>query len=161
MSDQKQLMVKIVMDAWNVHLARTGKLLDQLTDEQLQNEVAPGRNTGTYLLGHLVAVHDALSPLLGTGPKLYPQLEEPFIKQPDKSGLEKPSVKELRNYWNEVNNKLAGELSKFSADEWLQKHTSVSEEDFAKEPHRNRLNVLISRTNHLAYHFGQLSFLKP
>jgi uncharacterized damage-inducible protein DinB len=161
MSDQKQLMVKLVLDAWNVHLARTGKLLEQLTDEQLQNEVAPGRNTGTYLLGHLVAVHDALSPLLGTGAKLYPQLEEPFIKQPDKSALEKPAVKELRNCWNEVNNKLSGELSKFSADEWLQKHTSVSEEDFAKEPHRNRLNVLISRTNHLAYHFGQLAFLKP
>ncbi len=161
MSDQKQLMVKLVLDAWNVHLARTGKLLEQLTDEQLQNEVAPGRNTGTYLLGHLVAVHDALSPLFGTGTRLCPQLEEPFIKQPDKSELEKPSAKDLRNYWNEVNNKLSGELSKFSADEWLQKHTSVSEEDFAKEPHRNRLNVLISRTNHLAYHFGQLAFLKP
>ena len=161
MTDQKQLMVKLVLDAWNVHLARTGKLLDQLTDEQLQNEVAPGRNTGTYLLGHLVAVHDALFTLLGTGTKLYPHLEEVFIKQPDKSGSEKPSVKELRNYWNEVNNKLANDLVKFSADEWLQKHMSVSEEDFAKEPHRNRLNVLISRTNHLAYHFGQLAFLKP
>lgn len=161
MSDQKQLMVKLVLDAWNMHLVRTGKLLDQLTDEQLQQEVAPGRNTGTYLLGHLVAVHDALFLLLGTGEKLYPQLEEVFIKQPDKSGSEKPAVNELRNYWNEVNNKLAGDFTKFSADEWLQKHTAVSEEDFAKEPHRNRLNVLISRTNHLAYHFGQLAFLKP
>lgn len=161
MNDQKQLMVKMVLDAWTVHLARTEKLLEQLTDEQLQEEVAPGRNTGTYLLGHLVAVHDALSPLLGSGTKLYPGLEEPFIKQPDKSGLEIPSVKVLRSYWQEVHQKLSLELSKFSADEWLQKHTSVSTEDFAKEPHRNRLNVLISRTNHLAYHFGQLAFLKP
>ena len=161
MNNQKELMVKLVLDAWNTHLVRTGKLLDQLTDEQLQKEVAPGRNTGTYLLGHLVAVHDSLFPLLGTGEKLYPTLEEIFIRQPDKSGSEKPEVKELRNYWNEVNNKLANDFAKFSADEWLQKHTSVSEEDFAKEPHRNRLNVLISRTNHLAYHFGQLAFLKP
>jgi len=42
----------------------------------------------------------------------------------------------------------------------LHKHTSVSEEDFAKEPHRNRLNVLTTRTTHLASHYGQLIFLK-
>ena len=33
----------------------------------------------------------------------------------------------------------------------------VSDEDFAREPHRNKLNVLISQTNHLSYHPGQLS----
>jgi hypothetical protein len=37
---------------------------------------------------------------------------------------------------------------------------TVSPEDFAKEPHRNRLNVLISRTNHMANHIGQLLLLK-
>ena len=81
-------------------------------------------------------------------------------KSPDKSGLERPSVKELKDYWNEVNRALENHFNKFTVDEWLQKHTAVSEEDFLKEPHRNRLNVLISRTNHLAYHLGQLAFLK-
>jgi hypothetical protein len=47
-----------------------------------------------------------------------------------------------------------------TAEQWLEKHTSVSDEDFAKEPHRNKLSVLISRTNHLANHIGQLLFLK-
>ena len=35
-------------------------------------------------------------------------------------------------------------------------HSAVSEEDFVKEPLRNRLAVLASRTNHVSYHGGQL-----
>jgi hypothetical protein len=36
----------------------------------------------------------------------------------------------------------------------------VTEEDFANEPHRNRLAILLSRTSHASYHLGQLMFLK-
>jgi len=35
------------------------------------------------------------------------------------------------------------------------RHTAVSEEDFEREPHRNRFTVLLGRTTHLAYHLGQ------
>ena len=160
MTNQNELMIKMIVDAWNGQLARATKLFNELKDEQIENETAPGRNTGTYLLGHLVAVHDALFPLLGTGQKLYPSLEDVFIKNPDKSGLEKPSIKDLRNYWDEVNQEMQKQFGQFAVDEWLQKHTVISAEDFSKEPHRNRLNVLISRTNHLAYHLGQLAYLK-
>jgi len=31
----------------------------------------------------------------------------------------------------------------------------VSEEDFAKEPHRNRFTMLLGRTAHLGFHLGQ------
>jgi hypothetical protein len=44
-------------------------------------------------------------------------------------------------------------------EEWLTKHNSVSAEDFAKEPHRNKLSVLISRAMHQAYHGGQIALL--
>ena len=37
------------------------------------------------------------------------------------------------------------------------KHTAVSDEDFAANPLRNRLSVLLSRTRHLAYHIGQIA----
>ncbi|MBK6626451.1 MAG: hypothetical protein IPJ87_16545 [Flavobacteriales bacterium] len=40
-----------------------------------------------------------------------------------------------------------------------QKLARIAEVDLPKEPHRNRLNVLMSRTNHLAYHRGQLIML--
>lgn len=158
--NQQQLIIKMALDAWNTHISRTDKLFIELTDEQLQNEVSPGRNTGVYLLGHLTAVHDALFPLFGLGEKLYPQLENIFIKNPDKSGLEKPAAKDLRTYWSEVNKKLSGHFNEFADDEWFQKHTAVTAADFEKEPHRNKLNVLINRTNHLSFHLGQLIFLK-
>lgn len=158
--NQQELIIKMALDAWNTHISRTDKLFNELTDEQLANEVAPDRNTGIYLLGHLAAVHDAMLPLLGLGEKLYPQLEDIFIKNPDQSGLEKPVTKDLRNYWLKVNKKLSQYFNQLTADEWFQKHTAVTTEDFAKEPHRNKLNVLINRTNHLANHLGQLVFLK-
>jgi hypothetical protein len=160
MENKTELTIKMVMDAWNTELKRTNSLLNELTDEQLSDEVSPGRNTGIYLLGHLVAVHDALFPLLDIGKKLHPHLEDIFIKNPDKSGLPKTSIKDLRSFWDEVNLKLSDHFNHFTPEEWFQKHTSVNEEDFKKEPHRNRLNVLMSRTNHLSYHRGQLVFLK-
>lgn len=152
--------IKSSLDAWDSRLASMDRLINELTDEQLANEIAPGKNTGIYLLGHLAAVHDAMLPLLGFGEKIDPEMENIFIKNPDKSGIQKPSANELRNYWKKVNDKLAGHFKKLTQEEWLQKHTSVSEEDFKKEPHRNRLNVLISRTGHLAYHSGQMVLLK-
>ena len=160
MPDQQQLFIKMALDAWNSYVTRTDKMFSSLSDEQLQEEVAAGKNSGIYLLGHLTAIHDALLPLLGLGEKLYPQLEDIFIKNPDKSGFEKPMTKDLRNYWSEVSKKLSEHFNQFTADEWLQKHNAVTEEDFKKEPHRNKLNVLLNRTNHLAYHLGQLAFLK-
>jgi len=46
-------------------------------------------------------------------------------------------------------------FASLSAVDWLKKHGAVSEEDFLKEPLRNRLAILLSRTNHLAYHLGR------
>ncbi|HSZ24172.1 MAG TPA: DinB family protein [Cytophagaceae bacterium] len=154
------LLKKIVIDAWNTQVGRCTKLIEGLTDEQLSEEIAPNRNSGIYLVGHLTAVHDAMLPLLGFGEKLFPRLEEIFIKNPDKSSLEKPAIKKLREYWHEVNSLLTSKLENLGEEELFQRHNSVSEEDFTKEPHRNKLNIVLSRTNHLSYHLGQLALLK-
>ena len=154
-----KIFIKMVLDAWQSHNARFNKMLDSLTDEQLFSETAPGRNTGIYLAGHLVAVHDAMLPLLGLGEKLYPQLEGIFITEPDKSGLEMPSVAELRKYRDDINAKLSTAIEQLQRGEWFTKHGAISAEDFAKEPHRNKLNIIINRTNHLSYHLGQLAYL--
>jgi len=160
MKNQQEIMIKLSLDAWHSHIKRTDDLLAALSDEQLKKETAPGRNTGTYLLGHLVAVHDRMLPLFNLGERSHADLDDAFIANPDKSNKEIPSLDKLRGYWKDVNTKLATHFNALSADEWMQKHTSVSDEDFAKEPYRNKLSVLISRTNHLAYHFGQLAYLK-
>jgi len=90
--------------------------------------------------------------LLNFEGQAYPHLEEAFLTKPDRSVTEIPSTKELRAAWETVNSKLATHIDHLSTDQWFEKHSAVSEEDFVKEPHRNRLNVLIGRTNHMQYH---------
>lgn len=155
-----EIMVKMVLDRWYTLIKNFDAVLGSITDEQLQKEVSPTRNRGIYLLGHLTAVHDDMLPLLNFGEKLYPFLSEPFIKSPDKAISELPSAKELRASWNKVNEVLSEKFSTLKPDEWFQKHNSVSAEDFIKEPHRNKLNVIITRTTHLSYHVGQFILLK-
>lgn len=157
---QTETIVKMVFDRWNASIKNCNALLDSVTDEQLQNEISPGRNRGIYLLGHLVAVHDSMLPLLNFGDKLYPELFEPFINSPDKAIAEIPSAADLRVYWHKINETLAQKFESLQQDEWFEKHNSVSAEDFIKEPHRNKLNIIITRTTHLAYHTGQLVLLK-
>lgn len=160
MTNQNEVIVKMVLDAWNAKVKDTNKLLAEITDEQLQKEIAPNRNRGVYLLGHLTAVNDKLLPLLGLGEQQLPQLNEAFLSKADKAVSEIPSAADLRNYWKSSTDTLANHFSSMQAEEWFDKHTAVSAEDFAIEPHRNRLNVIISRTSHLAYHGGQIALLK-
>jgi DinB superfamily len=156
----QQLSIKMVLDAWNTQIKNADKLLQELSDEQLLKEVAPGRNRGIYLLGHLTAVHDNMLKLLNFGDSKFPHLLEPFIYKADKVVAELPSIVELRNCWTQVNAELTKQFAALAPAGWFEKHTSVSTEDFAKEPHRNKLNIIINRTGHLAYHLGQLAFLK-
>jgi len=155
-----EVMIKMVLDRWYALIKNFDTVLGSITDEQLQKEVSPKRNRGIYLLGHLTAVHDDMLPLLNFGDKLYPSLSEPFIKSPDKTISELPPAKELRASWSKVNEVLAEKFGTLKPGEWFQKHNSVSAEDFIKEPHRNRLNVILTRISHLSYHLGQFILLK-
>jgi len=159
MNDQTALFVKMALDGWNGQNKRLTDLVNKLSDEQLLAETAPGRNTGIYLLGHLIAVSDGLLPLLGFGQRFYPEWEQVFLRNPDNSGLPKPGITELRTALVKVNAELDAHFAKMQPADWLAKHTTVSAEDFAKEPHRNKLNVLLSRTAHTAYHLGQMVYL--
>ena len=71
-----------------------------------------------------------------------------------------PSAGELKKCWNEINTALSAIFSTMQPADWLERHSAVSAEDFAKEPHRNKLNVIISRTVHQSYHLGQMNYLK-
>ena len=155
----KTVFIKMALSAWDTYNTRLNKLIDTLSDEQLTAETAPGRNTGIYLLGHLIAVSDGLFPILGFGERLFPKLDKIFLETPDKSGLEMPSINELKEYWKKVNAKLTDHIIRVPADEWFTRHNNVSEADFANEPHRNKLNIIINRTNHTSYHLGQLAYL--
>jgi len=149
------LFVTGALNVWNANIDRADKLFFALSPDQLQKEIAPGKNRLIYLWGHLTAVHDRMLPLLGFGPRLHAGLDEIFLTKPDKAVREIPSAEEIKKSWSEVNGKLRDGFAKLSPADWLQRHADVSAEDFAKEPLRNRFAILLSRTNHLSYHLGQ------
>ncbi|MCX6318908.1 MAG: DinB family protein [Bacteroidetes bacterium] len=155
-----EIAIKMVLDRWHGSVTNLNRILSDLTDAQLQMEIVPGKNNGTYLLGHLIAVHDDMLILLGMGEKLYPALFEPFIKQPFNAAAQLPSVAELKAMWIHQHKVMQQKFSSVTADEWFGRHTAVSEDEFLKEPHRNKLNIIITRTSHLQYHSGQIVLLK-
>jgi hypothetical protein len=157
----EEVMVKMVLDSWNTYLARVDGIFTELSDDQLEKEIAPGRNRGIYILGHLTAVHDRMLPLLGFGEEQFPGLYEIFVTKPDREVEDVPQTPALRESWKNINQILGQHIQKVATNEWFERHTAVSEADFIKEPHRIKLNVMISRTIHLGNHLGQLVLLKP
>jgi hypothetical protein len=155
----EQTLLTVALNSWKSAIERADRLFPVLSEEQLIKEVAPGKNRLIYLWGHLTAVHDRMLPLLGFGERLHPEFDVLFLTNPDKTVAELPPVKEIKIAWDEVNGKLLTGFASLSASEWLQKHTAVSEEEFAKDPLRNRFAILLSRTNHLAYHLGQTALV--
>jgi uncharacterized damage-inducible protein DinB len=147
------------INIWNNEQIRFNKVLDNISDEQLLQEIAPNKNTGIYLLGHLMVVADAMIPLLGFGEAKHTNLFDAFVKMPDKSGQQFPTATEVRKMYIDVMATLNEAIKNMPLEEWLTKHNSVSAEDFAKEPHRNKLSVLMSRAMHQAYHGGQVAML--
>ena len=148
-------VVACAVREWTMNTERARALFTGLDAERLMTAVAPGRNRLVYLWGHLIAVHDAMLPLLGFGPRLHPELDEVFLDSSDRAVDDLPSADELTRFWDEVEGALQVGFRSLYASEWVQKHAAVSEEDFAVNPLRNRLAVLLNRTSHLAYHLGQ------
>jgi len=150
----------MAINAWETYIKRADKLFNTLTDQELLLEVSPGKNRGIYLLGHLTAVNDGMISIFGLGERLYPQLDAAFVEKPDKSGLDMPSIGELRSYWVNLNIVLTKYFSELKPADWFQRHSLMTDEDLIKEPHRNKLSVLMNRTNHVAWHYGQLLLIK-
>lgn len=159
MKTQQEVSVTIVVSAWQAQNKQVDKLITHLTDEQWMADTSPGRNSGIYLLGHLTAVNDGMIHILGFGEQLHPELEAVFLFNRDKAGLPMPSLHDLKKYWKEINATLNANIELMSVDEWYSKHAKISAEDFAKEPHRNKLNILVNRSIHQSYHLGQLAYL--
>jgi hypothetical protein len=147
--------IALALKVWKTQIDRADKLFGNLSSEDVLREIAPGRNRLVYLWGHLTAIHDAMLPLLGLRERLHPEFDVAFVANPDKSQAGIPSHEEVRRAWNVVNAELRKGFEKMSWSDWVQRHSAVSEEDFAKDASRNRFSILLSRTNHLSYHLGQ------
>ena len=145
---------------WEQAVGQATAFFAKCSDEELLQPTVPGKNRVIYLLGHLAAVSDRMLPLLDIGDRHYPHLDEHFIFTHDNPNAAMPSAGELRKAWSEVNDYITGHLRNWSPEEWLQRHTAVSAEDFAREPHRNRFTLVTGRARHISYHLGQLVWFK-
>src|SRR6478735_5465912 len=125
---QPGLFIKMVVAEWDKQNNNFNRFLSSVTGEQLSKEIAPGKNTGIYLVGHLIAISDAMLPLLAFGEKLFPHLGNTFIENPDKSGLKMPSLAELKEQSTRVNSELSKHIRSTSPADWFKRHMSVSDE---------------------------------
>jgi hypothetical protein len=156
-----ELFARTAVSQWKINLDRLNKMFDAFSDEDLQLQIAPGKNRIFYLLGHMAAVHDRMLPLLGLGARIHEELDQDFLTNPDRVAPDRISAAALRQAYTKVNDTLTRAIEALPAEEWLNKHEAVSAEDFAKEPLRNRLSVLLSRTAHVQFHTGQVRLAVP
>ena len=156
----EEILSRTALNSWKLVVDRFSQAVAPLSDEQIERQVATGKNRVRYLLGHLTAIHDRMFPLLGLGERLHPELDETYVTNPDRALPDPISVTDLKNAWSEINHKFTSAFETFTPNEWLEKHTAVSDEDFAKDPTRNRLAVVMSRTNHASFHLGQATLAK-
>ena len=154
-------LIDAALRGWKSNIERVDNLFGTLSPQQLDQQVAPGKNRLIYLWGHLTAVNDALLPLLGIGERLYPELDAIFISKPDRSVELTVTAQSLKAAWDKINQTLWEGFSKFSPADWVGRHTTVSEEEFKREPNRNKFAVLLGRTAHMSYHVGQAMLARP
>jgi len=152
---REEILVGTIVKGWKVTMARMEKALSSLTDAEFDLEVAAERNRVRYIVGHLAAFHDQLIELIGLGRRRYPELDV-FIAKPDRTFEDGYSRLQLVQIFAELTDFIGTAIETMSPGDWLRAHGAVSEEDFAKDPFRNRLSVLSSRTAHVALHLGQI-----
>jgi uncharacterized damage-inducible protein DinB len=159
MEDQQTAQViRQIINFWEANNKNITAFFNKHADEVYAAQVAPGRNSGIYLMAHLVAVSDGLFPIFGLGERLYPELEK-FGGESESSITYTVTIAELKEKWEALNSRLSEAFAAQTTGWWLDRHMSVSEADFALDPNRNKLNVLLSRASHENYHRGQLIFL--
>lgn len=145
---------------WNAQNKRIRKIIDTISDENYSKPIVEGGNTPSWILGHLAEADDALLELMGIGKRLYPDLKTIYHHERGNNQSGHLSRQEVGTRFDAILSQLDGAFDSWTEKEWLSRHTAISDEDFKKEPHRNKLNVLLSRTTHKASHLGQLAMQK-
>ena len=98
------------------------------------------------------------APAAPAGPRLHPELDEPFLTQADRM-VPTPSPAALQPL--DGSERRATAAIEAPAAAWLERHDAVTPRT-AKEPLRNRLALLLSRSAHVQFHTGQIRLVvKP
>lgn len=145
---------------WNTYNSRMQKVFDSLDDNQFSRPIVEGSNSPSWILGHLVEEEDALLELLGIRQRVFPDLKTIYHHERETNQSGHLAKAELIQRWKAVSEELDRAFSSWSEKDWMSRHTRVSEEDFKMEPHRNKLNVVMTRLTHKASHLGQVAMMK-
>jgi len=132
-------------------------MMDAISDKNFSSPITPNGNSPSWLFGHLVDTDDKLLELFGIGKRLFPALEKIYHHERGTNQSGHLSKAELTTKWNAIKTELDKAFKSWDEKDWMSRHTAVSEEEFKKEPQRNRLNVMLSRVSHKASHMGQVA----
>jgi uncharacterized damage-inducible protein DinB len=147
----------ICIRQWDAYNRLMLKTLENISEADFHKPIVAGGNSPSWLLGHLADTDDALLELFGIRNRLYPNLAKIYHHERDTNQTGHLSKEELITQWQAIITELDRAIKAYSEDDWLARHMVVSEEDFKKEPHRNKLNVMLSRVTHKASHLGQIA----
>jgi uncharacterized damage-inducible protein DinB len=136
------------------------KILDTISEDDFFKPIVPSGNSPSWLLGHLADTDDALLNVLGIRERLFPELDTIYHHERGSNQAGHFSKAELNAKWKTIVAELDKAFKSMTESDWLGRHTLVSEEDFKKEPHRNKLNVMLTRVTHKASHIGQIAMLR-
>jgi uncharacterized damage-inducible protein DinB len=148
---------EICLLQWDTYNRRMQKTIDSLSAENFNKPIVPGGNSPSWLFGHLADTDDMLLELFGIRQRLFPELAKIYHHERGTNQTGHLSKEELITKWKAITAELDRAFKAMSEDDWLGRHVAVTEEDFKKEPHRNKLNVLLSRVTHKASHLGQVA----
>jgi len=149
--------LQISLLQWDTYNRRMQKVIDSITDENFNKPIVADGNSPSWLLGHLADTDDKLIELFGIGKRRYPELEKIYHHERGSNQTNLLSKSDLTAKYKEIISELDKAFKEMSESDWLARHMAVTEEDFKKEPHRNKLNVLLSRVTHKASHLGQIA----
>lgn len=151
--------LEICLLQWNTYNRRMQKTLDTISEEDFHKPIVPGGNSASWLLGHLAETDDALLELFAIRTRMFPELAKVYHHERGTNQNGHLSKADLTTKWNAITAELDKAFKSMSEQDWHSRHQAVSEEDFRKEPHRNKLNVMLSRVWHKASHLGQIAML--
>ena len=142
---------------WDTYNRRIQKTLETISEDNFRASIVTGGNSPSWLMGHLADTDDVLLELFGIRKRMFPELATLYHHERGTNQTGHLTKEELKAKWNSILNELDLAFKSMRESDWLGRHMAISEEDFAKEPHRNKLNVLLSRVTHKASHLGQMA----
>lgn len=157
----ENITVKALHEQWKIMAGWISGNLKSLTDDEIKVSLAPGKNHGVWILGHLIQSEDELSIFLGRGPYLYPENEQLFSQGSKLQDVGSyPPVEILRKQWENVKSKNDSLLSGIRDEELNEPHCGSLPDSFEGEDFfRTKGRCIMIWNLHQMYHNGQLAVL--